>query len=98
MLEYFFDLSAASWSRVCTPDIAAKAFPFYVTEMGYFEAGPRYFTRRDGKEPALLFFTVSGRGELSWKGQHCRASRGASTGRTWTARGSPATARRSGNG
>ena len=71
MLEYFFDLSAASWSRVCTPDIAAKAFPFYVTEMGYFEAGPRYFTRRDGKEPALLFFTVSGRGELSWKGQTC---------------------------
>lgn len=71
MLEYNFDLSPSSYSRVYTPDIVAKSFPFYVTELGYFEAGPGYYTRRDGKNPALLFYTVSGKGELTWKGQTC---------------------------
>lgn len=71
LLEYRLDISEKSHSRVCTPDITAKSFPFFVTEMGYFEAGPEYFTRRDGLEMALLICTDSGRGEMTWKGQTC---------------------------
>ena len=71
MLEYKLDLSSDSRSRVYTPDITARAFPFYATELGYFEAGPEYFTRRDGKDAALLIYTVSGRGEMTWKDQTC---------------------------
>lgn len=71
MLEYCLDISPASYSRVYTPDVAARSFPFYATELGYFEAGQNYFTRRDGKDQALLFFTVEGSGEVTWKGQSC---------------------------
>ncbi|MGN0972322.1 MAG: hypothetical protein ACI4OY_10225 [Aristaeellaceae bacterium] len=34
----------------------------------FFEAGPGYYTRRDGKNELLLIHTHSGEGSLTWKG------------------------------
>jgi AraC-like DNA-binding protein len=70
MLEYEMDLSPLSETHLPAGD-AARAFPFRVTEAGYFDAGPHYFTRRDGKDEALLMLTHAGRGELKWQGQSC---------------------------
>ena len=64
------DLSPLSETHLPAGD-AARAFPFRVTEAGYFDAGPDYFTRRDGKDEALLMLTHAGRGELKWQGQSC---------------------------
>ena len=69
MLEYKLDISRNSYSHIHTPDISGRIFPFYLTECGYFEAGSQYFTRRDGKEAALLIYTTGGQGELEWKSQ-----------------------------
>ena len=60
MLEYDLDLSAQSRSQVFTADEAARAFPLYMTEFGHFYANPGYYTRRDGKMAALLFYTREG--------------------------------------
>ena len=69
MLDYKLDLLPQSHTRVHTPDVTAKTFPYYVTELGYFLTGPEYYTRRDGKDAALLIYTASGCGEMTWKGQ-----------------------------
>lgn len=76
MLEYDMDISADSWSHIFTPDLTARSFQFYVTEMGCYEAGSRYFTRRDGKPVALMIFTLSGCGEMEWNAQRCRLEEG----------------------
>ena len=70
MLEYLMDLSPLSQTYLPAGD-AAWAFPFRVTEAGYFDAGADYFTRRDGKEQALIMLTHAGRGELKWQGASC---------------------------
>lgn len=69
MLEYNLNLSAASYSQIITPSASAKAFQFYVTEFGHFEAGKDYYTIRDGRDVALLLHTISGMGDIEWKGQ-----------------------------
>jgi len=71
MLEYDLDISSGSYSQILTPDASARAFQFYATEYGCFHAGSRYFTRRDGKNAALLLYTVEGCGEMEWNGQKC---------------------------
>lgn len=69
MLDYCLDISAASSYKILTLDSSAKLFPFYATEYGFFEAGKGYYTRRDGKNAALLLYTLDGRGEIEWKGR-----------------------------
>lgn len=76
MLEYNMDISPSSYSNIYTPDPAVKAFPFYISELGYFHAGPQYFTRRDEMQAMLLIYTVGGQGEMRWKGQSCMLSPG----------------------
>lgn len=76
MLEYNLDLRESSHSRLFTADEAARLFPFYLTELGHFWAGPDYFTRRDGKAAALILYTRAGQGVLEWKGQSCTLSPG----------------------
>ena len=76
LLEYDLDLSAQSRSQVFTADEAARAFPLYMTEFGHFYANPGYYTRRDGKMAALLFYTREGQGVLNWKGQVCSLTPG----------------------
>ncbi len=70
MLEYVMDLSPTSKTYI-PPGDAARAFPFRVTEAGYFDAGENYFTRRDSKEQALFMLTHAGRGEIKWQNQMC---------------------------
>lgn len=76
MLEYNLDLREPSHSRLFTADEAVRLFPFYLTELGHFWAGPDYFTRRDGKAAALILYTRAGQGVLEWKGQSCTLSPG----------------------
>ena len=76
MLEYNMDISPASYSLIYTPNSAVKAFPFNISELGYFQAGPQYFTRRDGFQPVLLIYTIGGQGEMHWKGQSCALTPG----------------------
>ena len=60
-----------SYSQILTPDISAKAFPFHAMEYGHFVSGSQYFTRRDGRNEALMMYTTDGCGEIEWKGQKC---------------------------
>lgn len=69
MLEYRMDISPASVTCIASGGAAARAFPFYVMEAGYFDAGEGYFTRRDGQDDALILLTHTGKGEMNWLGQ-----------------------------
>lgn len=72
MLEYNIDLLPESNFHIITPDESARSFNYFVTEYGRYSAVANYFTKRDGKDAALLMFTISGEGELEWNGQNCR--------------------------
>ena len=76
MLEYEMDISPDSRTPLMMPNATAYSFPFWVSEVGWINAGERYFTRRDGKESALLILTTDGCGEMAWKGQSCRLKAG----------------------
>ena len=76
MLEYNMDLYSDSQFQIITPDDNARSFNYYVTEYGRFRAGNRYYTKRDGKQAALMMFTISGAGELEWNSQTCRLTPG----------------------
>lgn len=76
MLDYKLDLMADSYYHIVTPDDTARSFSFYVTEFGRYRAGREYYTTRDGKNAALLMFTLSGKGEMEWKGQNCTLAPG----------------------
>ncbi len=69
MLEFNMDISPHSWANTYTPDMAARSFPFCVTDIGWFDAGPQYFTRREGLNSRLAIITESGCGSITWKGQ-----------------------------
>lgn len=71
MLEYNLDISPASHSHIYTLNSAARAFPFHISELGYFCAGSEYFTRRDEMQSMLLIYTVGGQGEMRWNDQSC---------------------------
>lgn len=76
MLDYNLDIASSSYSNIYTPSPAVKAFPFYISELGYFKAGPQYYTRRDEFQAALMIYTIGGQGEMRWKGQSCTLSPG----------------------
>lgn len=76
MLDYCLDLSEKSYMRVYTAHQTDAPFPFCLWENGYFEAGPDYFTRRDGKPAVLYLYTLSGEGSISWRGQTAVLSSG----------------------
>ena len=71
MLEYKLDISEKSHAHVFNVDENARLFSLYATEIGYYQANPGYFTRRDGKMSALLLYTCSGQGVMHWKKQVC---------------------------
>lgn len=67
MLEYNLDISEKSVWISLTPDNTAKAFPFFITEIGRFIAGENYFTKRSGKKGAFLMYTLKGEGTILYK-------------------------------
>ncbi|MEG2930146.1 MAG: AraC family transcriptional regulator [Ruthenibacterium sp.] len=64
MLTYYMDVEPHSrWLRA-TPTQAIRALPFYCTEAGLFYARKNFSTQRSSKESYLLFYTLSGAGQL----------------------------------
>lgn len=66
-LEYFMDLDEKSVSIGHTPVMAYQRLPFCIQGYGYFNAGSKYFTEREGLDNYLLMYTLSGCGYLEYK-------------------------------
>lgn len=65
---------SSSWSEDSirffnTPGKTAKSIYFYVQEVGYFKTLPPYFTEREHLNSFLIVYTLSGEGELNYRGQ-----------------------------
>lgn len=76
MLAYTMDVEERSrWLR-CTPGPLHLAQGFHASEAGEFFAHERFMTERDGKDSYLLFYTVSGAGEVMQGGSILRLNRG----------------------
>lgn len=63
-----------TWSEdsirfINTPTPAARQTFFYVQEAGYFRTSPPYFTERANLSSFLIVYTLSGQGELNYRGQ-----------------------------
>ena len=63
-----------TWSEdsirfINTPTQSARQSFFYVQEVGYFKTSPPYFTERANLNSFLLFYTISGKGELKYMNQ-----------------------------
>lgn len=63
------DLQEKSTWYVTTPTARTTGLPFYLLEWGNFIAGKEYYTVRNNNR-FLLFYTISGRGELLYEGRH----------------------------
>lgn len=76
MLAYTMDVEERSrWLR-CTPGPLHLAQGFHASEAGEFFAHERFMTERDGKDSYLLFYTVSGAGEVMQGNSVLRLDRG----------------------
>lgn len=64
MLNYYLDIDEHSKWIITTKTEAADEMPFYLTELGDFYAGSRYYTERDNKDGYQLLYTASGAGRL----------------------------------
>lgn len=69
MLEYHLDIGKASRWIITTQHEAAKAMPFFLTEIGCFFAGEKYFTKRGGRSGYYLAYTADGLGEMRTSGE-----------------------------
>ena len=67
MLFYNMDINKNSFSKITAPGPMMETFPFHIREYGYFEAGNHYYTQRKDGEGYLLFYTVSGKGRISYE-------------------------------
>lgn len=76
MLEYLMDTSPRTWTDTFTPDIVSRSFPFCVTDIGWFDCGQKYYTKRDEFNSLLAIVTEHGCGSMFWKGQKCNLEPG----------------------
>jgi len=68
-LNFSLDLHKnSSWS-INTISAVSKKMPFYVMESGHFMAKKTYYTEREGYDGYLLMYTISGSGNLKFKGK-----------------------------
>lgn len=70
-LQYNLDVSEDSRWRVTTPTAQVRQLPLYLLEWGHFRAGGQYYTDREGAEMHLLFYTLRGRGRLTYREREC---------------------------
>lgn len=75
-LRYLMDIDEKSSWFVGTPSEAARRLPLYLSEMGHYLAGPRYFTERSQQKNFLLLYTLSGCGYLKYLGGEYRLGPG----------------------
>ena len=66
-LDFVMNLRPASHSCHNTP-VSAQNLPFQMQSIGYFEALKGYYTDRQGLESWLLMLTISGSGQLRYRG------------------------------
>lgn len=66
-LEYNMDISEDSFSIGHTANLSFQRLPFFVHGMGKFCANRGYYTKREGLDNYLLFYTLSGSGKLVYK-------------------------------
>jgi len=67
--SYELDIAPHSVWKFITATVAAKTNFLYLQEVGYFFAGPDYYTTRQGLDSFLIKLTVSGGGILEYDGQ-----------------------------
>lgn len=70
-----------SWTEdsirmILTPGSVARSIYFYVQEIGYFKTYPPYFSERENLESFLIVYTLSGCGELEYRGECYSLSEG----------------------
>ena len=70
-----------SWTEdsvrmILTPGNVARSIYFYVQEIGYFKTFPPYFSERENLESFLIIYTLSGSGELEYRGEQYALSKG----------------------
>lgn len=70
-----------SWTEdsirmILTPGNVARNIYFYVQEIGYFKTFPPYFSERENLESFLIIYTLSGNGELEYRGERYSLSQG----------------------
>lgn len=70
LLEYKLDISGDSVWKIATPAASAMRLPFYMYDCGYFICNSDYFTRRKGVDAYLLYMTVKGKGQLTYKDEN----------------------------
>lgn len=68
-LQYELDLEPSSVWLTCTPSAIARGGFLYVQEIGDFQAQARYFTDRENLPSYLVKIVLSGKGQLSYRGQ-----------------------------
>lgn len=64
-----FDWSTDSIRHINTPTVLARHTYLYVQEAGYFKTFPPYFTERENLNSYLIILTLSGSGNLKYKGE-----------------------------
>lgn len=69
VLSYELDITPSSAWNIVSATAAAKEHFLYLQETGYFFAGPKYFTTREGLDSFLIKLTISGQGVLEYGGQ-----------------------------
>lgn len=75
-LSYELDIAGESIWRTVSPSPAARASLAYVQELGDFQAGADYYTKREGLDSYLIKYVLSGEGELFYEGQRYVLSAG----------------------
>lgn len=68
LTKYMMDIGPKSHTYPFTPGLDFRGLPFYLDTWGHFYAGKDYFTERCGLDRFLLFYTLSGRGLLKYRG------------------------------
>lgn len=76
MLDYCLDIAPDSEWLMVPESEAARNFPFYMTELGDFRAGDRYYVERDSREGYQLIYTVEGEGIFQTAEQNFRLTPG----------------------
>jgi AraC-like DNA-binding protein len=72
-MQQYLERLSCDWSSdsvriINTPGNVARQNWLYVQETGYFKTRPPYFTERAGLVSFLIIFTLSGKGQLYYKG------------------------------
>ena len=80
-MSKYLERYSSSWSEdsirfINTPGKTAKSIYFYLQEVGYFKTKPPYFTERENLNSFLMVYTLSGEGNLQYRGQEYQIKNG----------------------